>query len=88
MKDERTDDAVHGTDAKLMHILRAEPFRHSEQEFYVFAVRWIPRVFSLRTVIVHSAGQSFQRQHAHTIRRDEGPELLLIKRMILPMYLR
>lgn len=53
VKNERANDAVHGADTKLMKILSTETFGHSQQPLHVFAVRRIPSVFRLGSVVVH-----------------------------------
>lgn len=72
MKNERTDDAVYGANAELMHVLRAESLRDSEQKFHVLPVGRIPRVLGLRPIVVDSASQRFHCQQAHAIRRDKS----------------
>lgn len=51
---EGADDAVYSADAELVHILCAEAFRNPEQKLYIFTIRWISRIFGLRSVIVYS----------------------------------
>lgn len=57
---EGTDDAVYSADAELVHILCTKALRDSEQKFNVFAVRWIPCILGLRSVVVYSTSQSLQ----------------------------
>lgn len=65
---ERRHDRVDGAHAKLVQILRSEPFRDAQQPLDVLAVRWIAGVLGLRSVIVYAPSQGFEGEHAGVVR--------------------
>lgn len=68
MQNERTDNAFDGANDQLMQILCSQSFRYAQQPLNVLAVRRITSIFCLRSVIVHTSSERFQRQHTHSIR--------------------
>lgn len=72
VKNEGADDAVDGANDELVKILRPKALGNSQEPFHVLAVGRIPGVLGLRSIVVHPSSQRFQREHTHSIRRNEG----------------
>lgn len=63
----RTDNRIDRTDAELMQILCAQLLANPQQPFYVLAIRRIPGILCLRTIVMHPSRQCLHGQHANIV---------------------
>lgn len=67
VQDKGTHYRVDGTDAELMQILGAQLLADPQQPLDILAIRRIPGVLGLRSIVVDASGQSLHGQHAHVV---------------------